>query len=43
MKTIRLPAGILLVIAGIVHVIMYTKAPDDPGMMDMLVFRRLSC
>lgn len=38
MKTIRLLAGILLVIAGVVHVAIYVKAPDDSGIIGMLVF-----
>ena len=38
MKTIRLLAGILLVITGVLHIASYIKAPDDPGSIGMLVF-----
>jgi uncharacterized membrane protein HdeD (DUF308 family) len=38
MKTIRLLAGILLVITGILHVAMYIKASDDPGTIGLLIF-----
>ncbi|HEY5125089.1 MAG TPA: hypothetical protein VIK14_15270 [Ignavibacteria bacterium] len=38
MKTIRLLAGTLLVITGVLHIAMYIKAPNDPGFIGMLVF-----
>ncbi len=38
MKTLRLIAGILLVITGVLHVVGYFQAPDDPGSIGMLVF-----
>ncbi len=38
MKTIRLIAGILLLITGVLHVILYAKTPDEPGMIGYLVF-----
>ena len=38
MKTIRLLAGTLLVITGVLHIILYIKAPNDPGIIGMLVF-----
>jgi hypothetical protein len=38
MKTIRLIAGILLVITGVLHFVVYGKTPNDPGMIGFLVF-----
>ncbi len=38
MKIIRLVAGILLVITGVLHIVGYIKAPNDPGSIGMLVF-----
>ncbi|MCJ7446109.1 MAG: DUF308 domain-containing protein [Bacteroidales bacterium] len=38
MKTIRLLAGLLLVISGVLHIAMYFKVPNDPGSIGMLVF-----
>ena len=38
MKTIRLIAGILLVISGVLHVVMYIKTQDDPGSIGTLIF-----
>ena len=38
MKTIRLIAGILLVISGVLHVVMYIKSRGDPGSIGTLVF-----
>ena len=38
MKTIRLLASILLVISGVLHVVMYIKAPNEPGSIGLLVF-----
>ncbi|MFA5972630.1 MAG: DUF308 domain-containing protein [Lentimicrobiaceae bacterium] len=38
MKTIRLLAGILLLISGILHIAAYFKAPDSPGSIPVLSF-----
>ena len=38
MKTIRLLAGILLVITGVLHITIYIVAPSAPGSLGMLVF-----
>ena len=38
MKTIRLIAGALLLITFVLHVYVYVKAPDDPGIIGFLVF-----
>jgi len=38
MKTIRLLAGILLVITGVMHIAMYIKAPNDSGSIGVLAF-----
>ena len=38
MKTIRLIAGILLLITGILHVVLYIKTPNDPGSIGLLIF-----
>jgi hypothetical protein len=38
MKTIRFIAGILLVISGVLHVILYIKTSDNPGTSGLLVF-----
>ena len=38
MKTIRLIAGILLLITGILHFVLYIKTPNDPGSIGLLVF-----
>ena len=38
MRTIRLLAGILLLITGILHVVLYIKTPDDPGSIGLLIF-----
>jgi len=38
MKAIRFLAGILLLITGVLHVILYAKTPDEPGMIGYLVF-----
>ncbi len=38
MKTIRLFAGVLLVITFVLHMYVYAKAPGDPGMIGFLVF-----
>jgi hypothetical protein len=38
MKTIRLIAAVLLLITGVLHVVVYIKAPNDPGNIGFLVF-----
>jgi len=39
MKTIRLIAGMLLVISGVLHLVMYIKIQnDDPGSIGTLIF-----
>lgn len=38
MKTIRIIAGILLVISGVLHVVMYIKTLNDPGSIGTLIF-----
>jgi uncharacterized membrane protein HdeD (DUF308 family) len=38
MRTVRLIAGILLVITGVLHITIYIVAPSAPGSIGMLVF-----
>ena len=38
MRTIRLLAGILLLISGILHITAYFQAPDSPGSIPVLSF-----
>ena len=38
MKTIRLIAGMLLVISGVLHVVMYINTQNDPGSIGTLIF-----
>jgi len=38
MNPIRLLAGILLLITGILHVVLYFKTPDEPGSIGLLIF-----
>jgi uncharacterized membrane protein HdeD (DUF308 family) len=38
MKTIRLLAGILLLISGVLHIVAYFRAPDSPGSIPVLFF-----
>jgi len=38
MRTIRLLAGILLLISGILHIVGYFQAPDSPGSIPVLSF-----
>ena len=38
MKTIRLVAGVLLVITCALHFIMYNKMQDEPGAIGLIVF-----
>jgi len=38
MKTIRILAGILLVISGVLHLVKYIQDPGVPGSIGLLVF-----
>jgi uncharacterized membrane protein HdeD (DUF308 family) len=38
MKNIRYLAAILLIIAGVLHIVLYFKTPHDPGIMGVLAF-----
>jgi uncharacterized membrane protein HdeD (DUF308 family) len=38
MRTIRLLAGMLLMISGILHIVAYIQAPDSPGSIPVLSF-----
>lgn len=38
MKTIRLVAGINLLVSGILHIVAYFQAPDSPGSIPVLSF-----
>jgi len=38
MKTIRILAGILLLISGVLHIVVYFRAPDSPGSIPVLSF-----
>ncbi len=38
MRTIRLLAGILLLISGILHIVAYFQAPGNPGSIPVLSF-----
>jgi uncharacterized membrane protein HdeD (DUF308 family) len=38
MKTLRTIAGILLIITGVLHIALYSRAPNDPGSIGTLVF-----
>jgi len=38
MRTIRLLAGILLLISGILHIVGYFQAPDSPGSIPVFSF-----
>ena len=38
MKPVRLLAGLLLLASGVLHVIVYFQAPDNPGSIGILVF-----
>lgn len=38
MKTIRLLAGILLLISGALHIFAYFQAPESPGSIPILAF-----
>ena len=43
MKTIRLLAGLLLLISGVLHLIVYFQAPQNPGSIGILVFGVIYC
>jgi len=43
MKTIRLLAGLLLLVSGILHIIVYFQAPDNPGSIGILGFGVIYC
>jgi hypothetical protein len=43
MKTIRLLAGVLLFVSGILHIIVYFKAPGNPGSIGILGFGVIYC
>jgi uncharacterized membrane protein HdeD (DUF308 family) len=43
MKTIRLLAGLLLFVSGILHIIVYFQAPDNPGSIGILGFGLIYC
>jgi len=38
MKPIRLIAGILLLITGVLHVLLYIQTHDEPGSIGLLIF-----
>jgi uncharacterized membrane protein HdeD (DUF308 family) len=38
MKPIRLLAGILILISGVLHIVAYFQAPDSPGSIPVLCF-----
>lgn len=38
MKSIRLLAGLLLLISGVLHIVAYFKAPDSQGSIPVLAF-----
>jgi len=43
MKTSRFLAGILLLVTGILHILMYIQTPDNPGIMGVLAFGVIYC
>jgi ABC-type Fe3+-siderophore transport system permease subunit len=43
MKTLRNLAGILLLITGILHIVMYFQNSADPGIIGVLVFGVIYC
>jgi hypothetical protein len=43
MKTVRLLAGSLLLVSGILHIIVYFQAPDIPGSIGILGFGVIYC
>ena len=38
MKNIRYVAALLLIISGVLHIVLYFKTPNDPGIMGVLAF-----
>lgn len=38
MKAIRILAGILLLISGVLHIVAYFQAPESPGSIPVLAF-----
>jgi len=38
MKNIRYVAAMLLIISGVLHIVLYSRTPHDPGIMGVLVF-----
>jgi len=38
MKTLRIIAGILMLITGVWHILIYFQAPGDPGSVGTLIF-----
>jgi hypothetical protein len=38
MKSIRNLAGVLLLITGILHIVLYAQSPEEPGIIGVLVF-----
>jgi uncharacterized membrane protein HdeD (DUF308 family) len=38
MRTIRLLAGILILVSGILHIVAYFQAPESPGSIPVLSF-----
>jgi len=38
MKNIRYVAAMLLIISGVLHIVLYFKTPNDPGIMGVLAF-----
>jgi uncharacterized membrane protein HdeD (DUF308 family) len=38
MRTIRLLAGILLLVSGVLHIVAYFQAPESPGSIPVLSF-----
>jgi uncharacterized membrane protein HdeD (DUF308 family) len=43
MKKIRLLAGLLLFVSGILHIIVYFQAPENPGSIGILGFGVIYC
>lgn len=43
MKTIRILAGLLLLVTGILHIMMYIQTPDNPGIIGVLAFGVIYC
>lgn len=43
MKTIRRLGGLLLIVSGILHVIVYFHSPDNPGSTGILGFGLIYC